>query len=173
METWKTPNGPQWAVQFRDIDEEIHFLRKMISKYRENPVIRNLAVKIIKDAKCQMKDKRDQALAIAMWVKDNIYYVMELPERFATPTETLRAKAGDCDDMATLIGSLCESIGISIRLVVMELNGRWAHIFPAAIVTRGAGLLPLDVTLSEPIANVTNPVELITSRGIRVRLKVL
>ena len=173
METWNTKHGPQWAVEFKDIDEEIHYLRKMISKYREDPIIRNLAVKIVKDAKCEMKDKRDQAIAIGAWVKDNIYYVLELPERFATPTETLRAKAGDCDDMATLIGSLCEAIGITIRLVVLELNGKWAHIFPAAIANRGAGLLPLDATLSDPISNLTNPVELMTSKGVRVRLKVL
>lgn len=161
------------AVEFKDIDEEIHFLRKMITTYREDPIIRALAVKIIKDAQCESKDKRDQAISIATWVKDNIYYVLELPERFATPTETIRAKAGDCDDMATLIGSLCECIGIPVRLVVMEMNGKWAHIFPAAIVTKGAGLLPLDATMNEPISNLTNPVELMVSKGVRVRLKVI
>ena len=137
---YPSANGPTWLVEFKDLDEELRFLRKLVTSHRGLPTIRNLATKIITDAEAPMRDKKAQALAIGEWVRENIYYVHELPERFAYPTETLRSKNGDCDDFTTLIGALLESIGIPSILVAMKVNGKWSHIFPAARI--GAALLP-------------------------------
>ncbi len=167
---YPSPNGPTWSVLFQDLDEELRFLRKMIIKYRGVPAIRNLAIKIIQDAGCVPRDKKDQSLSIGAWVQDNIYYVHELPERFQFPDETLRLKAGDCDDFTTLIGSMIESIGIPSAMIVMEVNGNWTHIFPAAQLT--TGMLPLDGTLRFPVQSQVNPIEFAYAKGRRVRIKI-
>lgn len=173
LEGYQTKNGPSWLVEFKDIDDEIRFLRNLINRFRVIPLIRNLAVQIVLESGCQQKDKRCQALAIGTWVQDHIYYIHELPERFQYPDETLRLKAGDCDDFTTLIGSLLESIGISCQMVVMKIDGNWAHIFPAARLTgvNGDALLPLDATLTIAIRASTNPITVARQRGSMVFVK--
>lgn len=160
-------HGPTWLAEFKDLDDELRFLRKVISAYRMRPQIRDLATKIIDDAGVPMRDKKGQAMAIATWTQENIYYVHELPERFQLPDETLRSKHGDCDDYTTLIGSLIESIGIPSLMVAMSLDGKWAHIFPGAQLP--TGLLPLDATNRYGL-NI-HPVAQAHSQGKRVTLK--
>jgi hypothetical protein len=170
---WQTPNGPHFVARFKNLDEQLHLLREFIAKFRTHPQIRDLAVKIIRDAGAPPKDQRAQALAIGSWVQDNIYYVLELPERFATPLETLRKGAGDCDDFTTLIGALCESIGIPTLMVAMSVNGAWKHIFPAALIGKQKRLLTLDATMRFPISQEVNPVTLMQEHGKKVLLKIL
>lgn len=169
--SWDSPNGPASLVDFKDIDEELRYLRRLITLYRGNPTIRNLAVQIIQDTQAPSRDKKAQALAIGEWVQQNIYYVHELPERFQDPTETLRLKAGDCDDMTTLIGSLLESIGISSVMVCMKVNGLWSHIYPAARIPETGGLLPLDATMRFAVPLANNPIEWAKQRGKNVAIK--
>jgi hypothetical protein len=164
---YPSPNGPTWKVEFKDLDEELRFLRRLILQSRELPQIRALAMKIVTDAGVAPRDKKAQALAVANWVKANIYYVHELPERFAYPTETLRSKNGDCDDFTTLIGSLIESIGIPSMMVCMKVGGRWSHIFPAAQTPNG--LLPLDATNRFGVD--VNPIDHAKQAGKSVSIK--
>ena len=186
--SWESPNGPTFNVEFRDLDEQLRFLRRMVSgppvtvrdvagvahtigDYRSHPQIRELALTIIKERGARSRDKKGQAIAIGQWVQDNIYYVHEMPERFQTPIETLRLKAGDCDDSTVLIDSLLETIGIPSQLVCMQVDFAWKHIFPAAVMQNGA-LLPLDSTMRDfPVDSVTNPTAWAMERGKRVRIK--
>jgi hypothetical protein len=169
LDQFSGPNGPTWSVEFKDLDEELRFLRKLIVKFRGNPVIRDLAIKIINDTGVESRDKKLQALAIANWVKENIYYVHELPERFQFPDETLRSKAGDCDDFSTLIGSMLESIGIPSFLVAMNINGKWSHIFCSARIDNG--LLPLGSTNRFGVE--INPIKFAYEKGKTVMVKVV
>lgn len=164
---YPSDHGPTWLVEFQDLDEQLRFLRRMVNQYRAMPVIRDKAMQIIRDAGVPMREKKAQALAIGQWVRDNIYYVHELPERFAYPDETLRAKSGDCDDFTTLTCSLLEAVGIPSIMVVMKVGGRWSHIFPAAKMP--TGLLPLDATNRFGID--VNPIEHAVSRGKSVSIK--
>lgn len=164
---YNSPHGPVFRAEFKDLDDELRFLRRMITAYREVPVIRDLAVDIIRKAACPSRDKKCQALAIATWVKDNIYYVHELPERFAYPDEVLRAKAADCDEFAPLTGALIESIGIPAMLVTMRIGMKWAHIFCAAKLA--TGLLPLDATNRFGLE--VNPIQHALSKGKSVAIK--
>lgn len=154
-------------AQFKDLDEQLRFLRKQITKYRMVPVIRDTAIGILGAANIAARDKRSQALSIGDWAQENIYYVHELPERFQTPESTLRTKAGDCDDFSTLIGALAESIGIPVMLVAMHFRGAYRHIFPAAKID--GKLLPLDATNRFGGVRGENPVH---SSGKVVKLKI-
>lgn len=168
---WDSEHGPAWVVTFRDIDEELSYLRDVVEKWRGAPLIRNLAVDIIRSTGTAPKDKKSQALAIGQHVQNAIYYVHEMPERFQTPAETLRLQAGDCDDTTVLVCALLESIGIPSALVCMNFDEEWKHIFPCAVMANGT-FLPLDTTLSDSVGQVVNPVGLAQSRGKIVRLKV-
>lgn len=183
VDQWQGIAGPTWQAEFQDLDEQLRFLRKLVSgpkvridgrligNYRTHPAIRELALKTIREANVEARDKREQALAIGQWVQDNIYYVHESPERFQTPLHTLRIKAGDCDDFTTLICSLLESIGIPNRFVCMQINGVWKHIFPAALMANGK-LLPLDGTMkSHQVREVVNPISVATEAGKQVKIK--
>jgi len=182
--TFVTEHGPTFQVTFRDLDDQLRFLRQLISgpkvtiggltigEYRADPAIRELAVRIIKEAGAEMRDKKAQALAIGQWVQDNIYYVHEMPERFATPLEVLRAGAGDCDDGVPLVGSLLECIGIPSGMVCMNINGAWSHIFPTAIMQATGRQLPLDWTMRNfSVLEVKNPIVWAYERGKTVRIK--
>jgi len=170
---WKGDKGKaeHWVIELKYLDDQLRLLRRMVMKYRSDPFIRNLAVKIIREAECAPKDMRSQALAVATHVQNNVFYVQELPERFQTPVETLQRKAGDCDDFTATIAALNESIGIPTLFIVMSIDGGWKHIFPAANVGK-KGLLTLDATLDKSIHQLVNPVNWARARGHKVLIKV-
>jgi transglutaminase-like putative cysteine protease len=170
--SWDSENGPSLYVKFGGIDEELHFLRGVVDTWRQSPLIRNLAVEILKGTNTPERDKKAQALAIGQHVQNAIYYVHELPERFQTPVETLRLAAGDCDDTTVLIGALLEAVGIPSALVAMKWSEEWRHIFPAAVLPGGT-YLPLDSTMTASVGEVKNPVLWATRRGYVVTLKVV
>ena len=162
------------VVRFGSQPEQIMWLRGMVTQYRGVYPIRARARDIVfRQRGCAPRDKLCQALAIAGWVQDSITYVEELPETFQTPTTTVAEGAGDCDDFSTLIGALCESIGIEIELVGMEWGrgeGRYfRHIFPRAIVPVSGKLVrvPLDATLSEPLDGTQDPIRIALAKGVR------
>lgn len=167
---WETDNGPTWLMSYTSINEVLSLMRDLIEQWRAAPEIRNLALDIIKQWNVASRDTRAQALAIATWVQQTIFYVLELPERIQTPGETLRLRAGDCDDMTTLIGALCESIGIPVLIVCMHWDGDWRHVFPA--IELPTGLLPLEVTMSDyPVAEVPSAIDWANKRAKSLRLK--
>jgi len=66
-----------------------------------------------------------QPAAIFDWVNENVAYVPDPidSEYVSGPDETLRTRGGDCEDLAILIASLCEAVGIPARLVSADLPG--------------------------------------------------
>jgi len=61
-----------------------------------------------------LNDKMFKIIAIASWVSENIRYISDpyKLEYVASPIETLRIKAGDCDDFAVLLASMYRAVGI-------------------------------------------------------------
>lgn len=149
--------------------DQVAFLRAMVDRYRANQLVREKAVDIVfREAKCAPKAKACHALAIGGWVQRNVTYVNEGIETFQTPVRTLTWRYGDCDDFTTLVCSLLESIGIRSELVALSWRGQFRHIFPRAVVAGAGGKLvriPLDATLRQPIAELTNPVAMAIRRG--------
>lgn len=161
-------------VRFGSQQEQIMWLRGMVDEYRGVYAIRSRARDIVfRQRGCAPKDQVCQALAIGSWVQDTITYVQELPETFQTPTSTVAQGYGDCDDFTTLIGALCESIGIETQLVGMEWGRGTAryfrHIFPRAIIPRGGRLyvIPLDATSSSPVDGTYDPITVAQRQGVR------
>ncbi|MCD6384118.1 MAG: transglutaminase domain-containing protein [Thermoplasmata archaeon] len=65
----------------------------------------------------------DQIIHLYRWVEENIDYISDpggLANYWASPMETLRLGAGDCEDVALLLGSMITSIGGNVRIAVAE-----------------------------------------------------
>lgn len=63
--------------------------------------------------------------AVHEFVRDSIRYLRDpaTMERIATPEQTLKSMQGDCDDKATLLAALLDSIGHPTRFVAIGLGG--------------------------------------------------
>ena len=171
----------QARLKFKNFDEEAAFLRKMVDEFTGNARLREITLRVIFPL-CRPKDEPAQALAIGRWIQDRTYYVHEGTELFQTPLTTIRLMAGDCDDYSIAIASMLGCVGIRQKLCILKINGRWAHIFPVAIVNDGGRLhrLTLDGTLlkrddepphepiDDPIGDLVNPIALVKARGDQV-----
>jgi hypothetical protein len=168
----------QTRVLFKNFDEEAAFLRKMVTEYTGNAALREITIRVV-FPRCRPKDEYAQALTIGQWVQDRTWYVHEGSELFQTPLTTIRLKAGDCDDYAILIASMLGCVGIRNKLCILKINGRWAHIFPVALVVDKGEVhrLTLDGTLlkrydagdhapaDDPVGDLINPIALVKARG--------
>lgn len=69
--------------------------------------------------------------ALHEFVRDEIRYLRDPVnmERVATPEMTLQIGQGDCDDKATLLAALLDSIGHPVRYVALAFNGQgFSHV---------------------------------------------
>ncbi|NPE29695.1 transglutaminase family protein [Methanococcoides sp. SA1] len=75
-----------------------------------------------------------QLCALFDYVKNEIKYMSDPRgnDYWATPNETLKVKAGDCDDSAILLSSLIEAIGGTSRLYITD-----SHVFATAYIGKG------------------------------------
>ena len=136
--------------------QRLDIISEIIMGEGRDPSIAELAVNILRSGRVAPRDYRGQAAVILKWVQDNIYYINEPGERLQSPKYTLKRGFGDCDDMAILLCSLYESIGLPWKLVlsgndkgvkVRHIQGEkirpnvgWAHIYAAV------GNLPFNPT---------------------------
>jgi len=117
----------------------INKMKKYIDHYKRLPQIREFTVKIIQTepTKNQLKKVR----RIFNWIKDNIYYVSDIygVETLQSPIQTLINKWGDCDCQTTLIGSMLASVGIPIRIIIVNTRpfGDYNHTYIEAFVNGG------------------------------------
>lgn len=166
----------QTVVTFSTQEEQIRFLRRVVEQYSGDHRIVSLARDIVfRQYHCAPKDKRAHALALASWVQRNITYVEEIPERFQSPTSTVSQGFGDCDDFVQLLASLLQAVGVEAELVAMEWtedDGTYfRHIFTRArFVEDGQEVsLPLDATMSRPVTDLVDPVEIAIDNGRPLR----
>jgi hypothetical protein len=171
-------NLSQARLKFKNFAEEAAYLRKIVSQYTGDAQLREITIRVVFPA-CRPKDEPAQALAIGKWVQDRTFYVHEGSELFQTPLTTIRLRAGDCDDYSILIAAMLGCVGIRSKLCILKINGRWAHIFPVALVNDAGKLhrLTLDGTLlkradggahepiDDPISDYINPIALVKARG--------
>jgi predicted transglutaminase-like cysteine proteinase len=78
---------------------------------------------------------------IYLYVRDNIKFIddIENVETLQYPERTIKNGFGDCDDMVILMGALYRSIGYSIALVLIKMNGNadYNHIYIAVLTDEG------------------------------------
>ena len=115
--------------------------------------IRRLATSVTHNV--PSKDVRGELFALYAWVRDNIRYRFDPRgvEWLQRPQRTIYERAGDCDDMATLLASLAGSLGHAWRFYTVGPSPDVdEHI--AAQVFDGSSWVTLDPVL-EPMQQTT------------------
>lgn len=157
MNTYKLISIPGGEAGTR---RTLKIMRKIILQYRKSPIIRELALDLTSGL--ESKDRKGEIISIHRFVRDSIRYVRDIRgvETIQTPEATLRIKAGDCDDKATLSAALLESIGFKTRLMAVGFGGgTYSHVFTevelmpgkwipleCTVKNMGAGIMPKNIT---------------------------
>lgn len=104
-------------------------MKRLVRRSKTQLPVREQALAIT--ANVPNKDYAGEARAIFYWVKSNIRYVQDVNgvETLHWPEKILKQKAGDCDDQATLVAALLESIGHKTRFVAIgRRKGQFEHV---------------------------------------------
>lgn len=101
------------------VKNTLNHMRRLTRQYKKSPVVRQLALAIV-DGTLQ-KNYPAEIHKIHSFVRDRIRYVKDINgvETLQSPVKTLEIKQGDCDDKATLLAALLESIGHPTRFVAL------------------------------------------------------
>lgn len=119
-----------------------------VKKNRANPRIRELGVKLVSNI--PNKDWVGEVSAIQEFVKNHIRYTKDIfgVETIQSPSDTLRLRAGDCDDHAILVASLLNSIGHPARFLAVGFRKKsFAHVLTETKI--GGHWLSVETT--EPV----------------------
>lgn len=99
----------------------------------------------------QSFDDIGEAQAVYSWVKRNIRYTKDpvTVEKLYPPQELLKIKAGDCDDIAMLLGALMIALGYPARLITISASAdnpdEFSHVYLESEVPPGSGnWIPMD-----------------------------
>lgn len=133
------PSGPA------GIKVTLNLMRRLVREYKTALPIRQTAVALTNGV--PQKDWIGEARRVFSFVKDHIRYVKDVSgvETIQTPLRTLQNEAGDCDDKATLLAALLESIGHPTRFVAMAFRpGNYSHVLPEVRI--GRRWVPLETT---------------------------
>jgi transglutaminase-like putative cysteine protease len=82
--------------------------------------VRQRAIDILMARGVRPKDYLAEIKALFEWVQDNIRYTKDpfRVEALHSARRMLELRAGDCDDMAIVLGAMLEAIGHPVRLVL-------------------------------------------------------
>jgi formylglycine-generating enzyme required for sulfatase activity len=91
--------------------------------------VRALAVKTVSPNANQAAWNWYQPASIYEYIKKNVRYVSDPLGRnyIAPPLETLQVGGGDCEDQAILLASMCNAVGIPVRLVICNSSDDRCH----------------------------------------------
>lgn len=147
------PESPERASMV-----SLDYIHALVRDGRQDPVLRERALRIIREARVREKDRLGAIMAVHRWVQANLPYQYD-----PTNTEMLTqarvilamiesGEAGlDCDDMVILEHSLLNSIGIETRSVILKADPRdrsqWSHIYLEAF--DGSRWIPLDPIMKD------------------------
>lgn len=112
------------------IRETLKYMSRLTNSYKKSPVIRELALAIVKDI--PPKKWQREVNAIFRYVRDTIRYTKDIRgcETLQTPVQTLKIKQGDCDDQSMLAAALLETIGHPTRFVAVGFTpNSFSHVF--------------------------------------------
>ena len=117
--------------------------------------VRQKAIDILLEKQVKPKDYLAEIKALFEWVQQHIRYTKDTfqVEVLHSAKRMLELRAGDCDDMAILLGAMLEAIGHPVRLVLSGPNplrqDLFTHIYLE--VFHKGDWIPLDATMPHPM----------------------
>jgi len=128
---------------------------EMIQSGAKDFYVRQKAIEIFRNAGVRPKDRFGEICALYNWVKQNIRYTRDIfrVELLHSARRMLELRAGDCDDMAILLGAMLVSTGHPVRLILAGFRPHkphsYSHIYPEVRV--GPGWIAIDTTVDKPM----------------------
>jgi Transglutaminase-like superfamily len=113
--------------------------------------VRQKAIDILLEKAIKPKNYLGEIKALFEWMQQNVRYTKDpfRVEVLHSARRLLELRAGDCDDMTILLGSMLESIGHPVRLIVTGPNPLrpklFSHIYLEAF--HQGQWIPLDATM--------------------------
>jgi hypothetical protein len=138
---------PTFSVDRPSLADVVGAMRSFAHKGKQDLEVRGLVEQII--AELEPGDYASECYACYVWVYNNIRYVQDIHdvEFVKEPRQLIRTKAGDCDDIATLLAAMLMSIGKTCDFVLVSFNGGApSHVYMQAHTPRGPVML-------DPVAN--------------------
>ncbi len=124
-------------------------MRDMVQVFKRDVELRSFALSLVEGL--PQKDHAGEINTLFEFVRDQIRYVQDINdvETLQTPDKTLEIGQGDCDDKATLLATLLETIGFRTSFKLAGYHGNeYEHVY---VYVEGAGeALHLDATEPEP-----------------------
>ncbi len=111
-------------------EHTITMMRRMVRAARVDPLILNTANNIIHMVPA--KDELAEVSALFDFILNHIRYTRDVLgiETLTDPRMTLQRLVGDCDDKATLLATLLESVGYPTRFVMADYTGQgFEHVY--------------------------------------------
>lgn len=125
-------------------------MTRLVREYKAHPDVRDTAIELTSDL--LQKDYYGEVQRLFQFVQHEIRYMQDVTdiETLQTPEVTLQNRVGDCDDKATLLAALLESIGHPTRFQAVGFApGEVSHVF---VETRiGTRWIALDATEPNPM----------------------
>jgi transglutaminase-like putative cysteine protease len=135
--------------------QTMYIMRELVRKSIDDRIVKETAVKIIRDIPPQ--DNFSQIKALFDYVRNNVKYVKDIysVEEIQTPFRMIKnieqKKAfGDCDDMSLLLASLLHNIGFKTRFVVIATTPKMYNHIRTEVFYNNYWL-PLEATSKKPI----------------------
>jgi hypothetical protein len=111
-------------------------MRRLIEEGKKDPVVRELAIDILRRARIKAYDFAGEARAIYNSVLRNMRFTRDVrgKETLHSARELVRLRMGDCDDFTILMCSLLESVGLATQIKTVANDERdpqtFTHVFP-------------------------------------------
>lgn len=116
----------------------VSLMRQLVNRCKTDPGIIQAAVSALYLA--PQKDRLAEIEAIFDYVQNDIRYVRDVVgvETLCDPRMTIRRRVGDCDDQATLLATLFESVGYPTRFVMSGYRTPkdFEHVYLQVLVDR-------------------------------------
>jgi transglutaminase-like putative cysteine protease len=133
----------------------VEHMRALIRAGVKDFYVRQKAIDILLEKRVPPKSYLGEIRALFEWVQANIRYTKDpfRLELLHSARRMLELRAGDCDDVAILLGALLEAVGHPVRLVLIGPDPRRPRLFSHVYVEvhhRGRWI-PVDATMPHPM----------------------
>jgi transglutaminase-like putative cysteine protease len=133
----------------------VEHMRILIRDGVKDFYVRQKAIDILLERGIPAKDYLGEIRALFEWVQGNVRYTKD-PFRLEvlhSARRMLELRAGDCDDVAILLGAMLEAVGHPVRLALTGPNPLRPRFFTHVYleVHHRGRWIPLDATMPHPM----------------------
>lgn len=118
-------------------------MRRLVDQAQGDPQFVRFAIDLVRNVAAY--DEYGEVKALFSWVQSNIRYTKDpvAKEKLYPPSELLKIRAGDCDDISMLLAALALSLGYPTHLVTVGVDpvqpNEFSHVYVEVEVPAGSG----------------------------------